>query len=234
MLNPQIKVGALFIGDAHYNKNRTVLLEFLTQIDPNSTPQIFFMGDIFDFLTDDADYFISINQDLIRCINDLAQQIEVYYLEGNHDFNLSQTLHKCSVIGRQNQPLRALINEKNVSLSHGDIYVGLFYEVFTFILRNSPMIRILNFFDKKLSLATWIENKLLEKKICYYFDINNEWCRKRVEKHMINKCDIILEGHYHQDYVMMDDRFCYINLPAFACSREFLIFDGVNFKKNKA
>ena len=47
-----IKPGAIFIGDAHAGASRPQFLKFLRALkaEPTPPPQIFMMGDMFDFL----------------------------------------------------------------------------------------------------------------------------------------------------------------------------------------
>ena len=77
---------AIFIADAHYNKKRTQLGDLLLKIknDEIQTQQIFLMGDMFDFLSGEIDYFKCINYKITSLINDLSITHEVLYLEGNH------------------------------------------------------------------------------------------------------------------------------------------------------
>ncbi|MCD8541207.1 MAG: hypothetical protein LRY22_00560 [Aliarcobacter cryaerophilus] len=48
------------------------------------------MGDNFDFLSNEIKYFKNRNKDIIELLNSLSDSFEIFYLEGNHDYNLSK------------------------------------------------------------------------------------------------------------------------------------------------
>jgi len=223
-----IKNNAIFIADAHYNSLRTELHELLKKIEKNEieVSQIFFMGDIFDFLADEVDYFQNINFHLISIINKLATKIETIYFEGNHDYNLKLTFPKLTVIPREKQPVFANLEnheDKRVSLAHGDIYTPKAYDIYCKIIRNSFLLTFLNTININNWLSKIIENKLKAKKICHPMENFLEFVNKRVE---LYKSDLIIEGHFHQGYQNSK----YINVPSLACSSQYMIYSENEFK----
>jgi len=220
-----IKNNAIFIADAHYNSKRVELLALLQKIEKNEieVSQIFFMGDIFDFLSDEVDYFKNINNEVITLINNLSLRIETIYLEGNHDYNLEQTFAKINVIQREKQPIYASLNEKKVALSHGDIYTPQGYDIYCKIIRSSFLLSLLNFININNWLSKIVENKLKEKEICHPMDNFLEFVEKRIE---LYNSDLVIEGHFHQGY--QNDK--YINVPSLACSNQYMIFNENQFK----
>ena len=102
-----IQNNAIFIADSHHNTKRKQLNNLLIRLKSGDiqSSQIFLMGDIFDFLSGDVDYFKSLNHEIISLINELSQTHELVYLEGNHDFNLCKIFPNVNVIQRQAQPL---------------------------------------------------------------------------------------------------------------------------------
>ena len=56
------------------------------------------MGDIFDFISGESKYFIQQNSDAINLLNKLSKDIEIIYLEGNHDYNLKIIFPNMEVI----------------------------------------------------------------------------------------------------------------------------------------
>jgi UDP-2,3-diacylglucosamine hydrolase len=149
---------AIFIADSHYNNQRIAFELFLDTILTKqiSTSQLFLMGDMFDFLTYEVDYFKNINQDVIDKLNILSKQIEIIYLEGNHDFSIDKLFPNIIVIPRDIQPLIAQYKDKKIAISHGDIFTPTLYNIFTFILRNDTLLRFLNFLDKNDTTSKWI------------------------------------------------------------------------------
>ncbi|OPX26720.1 MAG: hypothetical protein B1H07_03685 [Campylobacteraceae bacterium 4484_166] len=95
---------AIFIGDSHYNSNRTQLDIFLDTLSQNQTKTIFLSGDIFDFLSYHIKYFREKNKKTIESINSLSKTKDIIYLEGNHDFNLKDIFPNCHIIPREQQP----------------------------------------------------------------------------------------------------------------------------------
>ncbi len=95
--NVQIKEGAFVVSDAHYSHHRPQLLDFLKEIhSKNLQPtQLLLMGDIFDTLFGGIPNTIQTNQEAVKLLNDISLEIEVIYLEGNHDFNLKKYISTC-------------------------------------------------------------------------------------------------------------------------------------------
>ncbi len=214
---------AIFIADSHYNNQRIAFELFLDTILTKqiSTSQLFLMGDMFDFLTYEVDYFKNINQDVIDKLNILSKQIEIIYLEGNHDFSIDKLFPNIIVIPRDIQPLIAQYKDKKIAISHGDIFTPTLYNIFTFILRNDTLLRFLNFLDKNDTTSKWIENALIGKKICHDMEDFDKFAKNRLNLYNKYDVDIVIEGHFHQGKRYKN----YINIPSYAC-------DEIYFKNN--
>ena len=219
-----IKNDAIFVADVHYNKKRDNFLQFLDDILKKNikTSQLILMGDIFDFLSKEADYFIKSNKLAIDKINYISKNIEVVYLEGNHDYNLDKVFTSVSVIKRKYQPLIAKYKNKTLAISHGDIFTPSLYNTYTYIIRNHYLLKFLNFIDNG-TLVKIIENKLMQKKICKEIDFI-KLAQDRINKYSNIKVDIIIEGHFHQGKSYKN----YINIPSFACSYSYGQIDDIN------
>jgi UDP-2,3-diacylglucosamine hydrolase len=214
-----IENSAIFIADSHFNINRLHLQDTLLNIKSKKikTTQLFLMGDIFDFLSDDIEYFQNLNKDIINIINELSNDINIIYLEGNHDFNLFKTFPNIQIIPRKSQPLLCKYNNLTISLAHGDIFMPKAYNIYTTIIRSQIMKVLLNFIDinhfifKKLNL--W----LLQKNICGTIEDFDTFAQKRIDKYAHYNVDIIIEGHFHQDKRYKN----YINLPSLVCNKRY-------------
>jgi len=219
-----IKEGAFFIADSHYNNKRKVLFELLHKIDiqKNKETQLFLMGDIFDFLCDEIDYFQDINQGIINLINEMSHHMEIIYFEGNHDFNLEETFPKVNVIRREEQPVYVIQNKKKIALAHGDIFTPKSYNIFTAIFRNSFLLYFLNIIDIHNWLTKFAERKLKSKQICHPQKNFVNFVAHRIENYDV---DLVIEGHFHQGY--QDDK--YINLPSLACDGRYMIYQDKQF-----
>ena len=211
----EIKNSAIFIADSHYPHSNSSLLEVLNSIYTNrfKIPQIFLMGDIFDLLFYNNKYLYDYSIKAIKLINKLSMDINIYYLEGNHDFLLQNYFPNINIFLREVQPIKCKLNNKIVWLSHGDKYqTGIVYNIFSKIFRNKFTLFLLKPFVKKMI------NFLKKKYICN--DINQRLIDKM--KLIIKnypKNSIIIEGHFHQG-VVLDN---YISLPSLVCQKKVAI-----------
>jgi len=226
-----IQNNAIFIADAHYNVEREDLFTLLSHINNNhiQCSQLFLMGDIFDFLADEIEYFKLINQKIISLINNLSISHEVIYLEGNHDFNLANIFPKTKIITRESQPFYIKQNGINIALAHGDIFMTKSYEFFTSIFRNHKFLQFINFIDFSNIFTQFAEKKLLQKTICHEMSEFFKFIDTRIQNYNdLKKTDLIIEGHYHQGYIGNN----YINIPSLACNNKYLIYQNKQFSFN--
>jgi UDP-2,3-diacylglucosamine hydrolase len=199
MLN--LNLDAIFLADTHYNnQNRTELKQILLDIlnGKTKTSQLILLGDIFDFLAPQIKYFVKQNQTIIDILNQLSRQIQIVYLEGNHDFNLQSLFPKIIVIPRANQPYICKQGDKLISLAHGDIFTSIGYEFYTMLIRNRFILFLINLIDinnwitKKLNI--WLINKNIKN--TYPKDIDN-FIDERIKLYKKYNVDKIIEGHFH-------------------------------------
>lgn len=227
-----VKDGAIFISDSHENSNCLHLLHFLKFIKNQKIkpPQIFFMGDMFDFLSN-TDYIQEFYKEQISLINEISKEIECFYFEGNHDFNLSEIFKNLRVFSINEQPVIFDINSKKVALLHGDKFMPFLSLKAVLILRCKRLLKILNFVDKKINgkITKFIlksqKNKILFKD---NFDFKS-LIFKKIKKY---PCNVAIEGHYHQNKSFCFDEFRYINLNSFAVEQGIyeVIFLKEDFK----
>ncbi len=226
-----IKDGAIFVADVHFNPNRQEFLNFLFDI-KNSTleaTQLFLMGDIFDFLAGEIEYFKNQNKELIELINELSQTLEIFYFEGNHDYNLATLFPNAKVFKRENQPIIFSWNEKKVALSHGDIFTPKGYDIYTSIIRNHPFLVFLNLIDKNNWLTKKIDFWLRGKYLNNIFNDFEFFAQPRIEVYKNNiDADIFIEGHFHQGKFYQDKNLnrLYLNLPSFGVEHSYLKIDN--------
>ena len=217
-----LKEGAILIADAHYpNHKKEEFLAFLNAVYKKEikTQQLIFMGDIFDLLVGNSPYLKERFKSEIALINLIAQDIEVIYLEGNHDFYLKPLFENIKIYPITTQPLKAKFNSKIICLSHGDkIFMPFIYKVYTTIIRNPITLKIIPDIVAKYKLKS-MSKKSICKKI-----INFEDRVKKIKD--IYSCDFIIEGHYHQDRVYKN----YYALPSFACSNKIAVVVNGNIE----
>ena len=202
----KIKEDAIFIADAHYQVGvRESFYHFLLKVDSGEieTSQLIMIGDMFDLLVGLIHYTVRENQKVINLINSLAEKKEILYFEGNHDFYLQPLFPKVKVIPIKNQPLIASYHDKKIAISHGDLHQSIGYKIYTLLIRNFFILKILNFLDENYD--NFISKKILfahkNKDICKKIENFSQIIKQKSKKYDIanNGFDLICEGHYHMN-----------------------------------
>ena len=224
-----IKQDSIFVADSHFNEKNRELLTLLKKVESKEivTSQLFLMGDIFDFISGESRYFIKQNIEVINLLNKLSNEIEIIYLEGNHDYNLKSVFPKIEVIKRENQPLLAKYEDKTVSLAHGDNFINWKYDLYCKFIRNTIFLRFMNFIDINFFISKKIENALVKKNICHKMKNFEEIVSKRIKNY---NTDIVIEGHYHQGNSYFIDEKRYINIPSLCCQKKYVLIKDLEFK----
>ncbi|HEC1790503.1 TPA: metallophosphoesterase [Campylobacter lari] len=220
-----IKENAVFIADAHENENRRGFWDFLQALKDKKiqTPQLFLMGDIFDLLIYEVKATHDFAKAYIDLLEELADEIEIIYLEGNHDFNLAKFFKKVKVFSIKQQPLLCEFKDKTlVKLAHGDIFLKPFLQFCLKSLRNHYLLLFLNFLNvtsKEKITQKILKNqnkKQLIRKIPQFATLVKE----RIKHYNVK---FIIEGHYHQDVFLEFENTKYLNLPTFAYKESFFV-----------
>lgn len=219
--------GAILVADSHTAPWRTPFIDFLNALDNGEihTTQLILMGDNFDLLFGPIPSTHTLNEKSIAILNRLSQKIEIWYLEGNHDFRLTSLFPNIRVIPREQQPLFLEYKGKKVALLHGDISVPIGYTIYTFLIRNRLILFLLNIINNIIGGV--IINRLIEQmqgKIHCKKIENFERIARRLEAQTwIGQCNIVIEGHYHQNQEYEFEKYRYINLGAFACNERVYV-----------
>ncbi len=219
----KIKEGAVFVADSHYNEKRDEFLIFLKKLNENkiTCPQLFLMGDMFDFISGESKYFINRNKEVIDLINDISKKIEIFYFEGNHDYNLKKLFPKIEVYPREKQAVFFQYENKKVGISHGDIFVNdRFYDLYCKLIRNKFFLNFMNLIDFNNYISKKIYYSLLKKTICKKMNNFKEIVLKRVKHY---DAEIIIEGHFHQGNEFEIDKKLYKNIQSLYCSKEYVV-----------
>ncbi|EAJ1254411.1 UDP-2,3-diacylglucosamine diphosphatase [Campylobacter lari] len=220
-----IKENAIFIADAHENENRRGFWDFLQALKDKKiqTPQLFLMGDIFDLLIYEVKATHDFAKAYIDLLEELSHEIEIIYLEGNHDFNLAKFFKKVKVFSIKQQPLICEFQNKTlVKLAHGDIFLKPFLQFCLKSLRNHYLLRFLNFINtisnKKITqkILKNQNKKQLIRKIPHFATLVKE----RLKRYNIG---FVIEGHYHQDVFLEYENIKYLNLATFAYKESFFV-----------
>ena len=219
---------AIFVADSHYNLKNKEFLIFLEQLDSKKieTTQLILMGDNFDFLSGESKYFIKQNKILIDYLNKLSNDIQIVYLEGNHDYNLQKLFPNIKVLKRDEQPLFGKYKDKTIALSHGDNFINWQYDLYCSIIRNPILLKFLNMIDFGNFISKKIDSSLLEKNICHVIKDFESLVNKRINNY---KTDIIIEGHYHQGTTFQFENKKYINIPSLCCDKKYMKLNDYKF-----
>jgi UDP-2,3-diacylglucosamine hydrolase len=223
----EIRDGALFVADAHENgKNRTLFGKLLQDIKDGkvTTTQLFLMGDMFDLLVGGAGKTEHLFKNEINILEEMGKKIDIFYFEGNHDFNLAEFFTTVKVVPIDKQPLLFESSCGTFKLAHGDLDSGFWYTIYTKIIRNPFVVAFLDLFDWDGNISGRILRRLEKKELCTKIDNFEEIATEKILLHQ--NCDFIVEGHYHQDEIFTSDSRAYINLGAFACSGAIYQFDS--------
>ena len=210
-----LKEDCIFISDAHYSDKNQELYNILRT---ENSSMIIFMGDIFELLLGGIAQSIEDNEDLIYLINELSFSKEIIYLEGNHDFNLKNIFPNIKIYPIEQQPVIAYYQNKQIALSHGDTNISFSYDLYTKIIRNKNVLRIISFINTILGnkILNAVKESKEHKNKCYEIDNFESIAHDRMAHY---EQDYVIEGHFHQDKEYKIGDKTYINLPAFVCSK---------------
>ena len=231
--NLYIKEGAFVISDAHYSDSRDELFYLLEEIYTKKLKptQLIFLGDMFDTLFFEVKKTVEINHNIIELINRISLDIELIYLEGNHDFNLKNIFPNAKIFPINQQPTIFKYKDKIISLAHGDFDAGSDYIYYSKIIRNSYFLTLLSYIDilGNNFILKKLDNYLSKKDDCKKIPNFKELVDKR-ELYRYN-CSYFVDGHFHQNMIFEYSDFTYINIAAFACNQRYFIVKSLQNKE---
>lgn len=222
----QLQEGAVLVADAHYASYRPLFLSLIEKILSKEiqTKQLLLMGDIFDLLMGPIDAFVEREKHMIDKLNQLCLEIEVIYLEGNHDFQLKSLFPHMTVYPLALQPVRSQFHNHAGFLAHGDWAEGFLYRLYTRLIRNKIILKLLNFTDivLKHKISQIFSKKMKNKLICSEFKGFENYIKRKFQTHQ-NFHGWFIEGHYHQGKDFLVDGMIYHNIEALACNKSYFI-----------
>jgi UDP-2,3-diacylglucosamine hydrolase len=236
----ELREGAILVADSHYAPWRTLFIDFLRALESGEieTSQLILMGDNCDLLFGPVDETLRLNREIIALLNTLSTSIEIVYLEGNHDFRLASLFPNITIVSRAKQPLIMEYGSQKVALLHGDITVPLGYEIYTALIRNRPLLYCLNKINNWFGgcIIKQLTSQMKRKNHCHAINDFRSMAHRHVSQQWISQCDIVIEGHYHQNKSFDFETYRYINLGAFACNERYYVVKSVqnNFVVDEA
>ena len=112
-------------SDLHLTDSTTSLYRSLLEVlqEPSRVDDtLVFSGDIFDLLVGDSPYFKHKFSEFFTAIDRcLEKGVKVYYIEGNHDFNLSRLFPSNVHFEDESVVLKDEANQKKIYIAHGDL-----------------------------------------------------------------------------------------------------------------
>lgn len=219
--------GAILVADSHCASWRTTFIDFLSALERGEihTTQLILMGDNFDLLFGPVTQTLHDNRDSIERLNRLSQKMEIIYLEGNHDFRLTSLFPNIYVVGRSQQPLILSHAKQRIALLHGDLKVPFGYSIYTSLIRNRPILfclNIINMIFKGIIINT-LSKQMQRKNHCQKIQNFETIAARHSTAPWANKCDVLIEGHFHQNRTFDLDGVKYYNLGAFACNERYYV-----------
>lgn len=226
-----VKSSAIFIADSHENENRENFWYFLCALKSGEikTPQLFLMGDMFDFLAGECEFFVKFYERYIHTVDELGEKMEIYYFEGNHDFNLARLFKNVKAYPIGAQPVKfASEYGQSVLIAHGDIFLPFVSKYALRFLRVKIFLKTMNFFDKflKFKFSKQILNKLKRKILDYKIPNFKNLVEAKIHRYnAFYEADVVIEGHYHQGEQYTIGKQKYINIPSFACEQSYFVVE---------
>jgi len=223
----EILPGALLISDAHYSAVRPQLLSLLQAIDSKTldVPQLLLMGDIFDLLFGQIAVTHAMNGEAVAVLQRICRRIPVLYLEGNHDYNLAPLFPDARIVPLSRQPVACRCNGRSLLLAHGDFNQPLPYRLYTALIRNGAVLRLLGWINRLTGngIIAKLEAYLDRKNHCHGMEDYEGFVREHLAPLALEGTDVFIEGHYHQGKAFDFGTLRYFNPAAFACNLHYAI-----------
>ena len=214
-------MSAIFLADAHESAKNQRFAAFLDlfERDFKGTKQLFLLGDIFDLLVGEVLAGQDFAQSYIYRLEQIAKSgVEVFYLEGNHDFNLRRFFTQVRVIPIEKQPFlielaaepaKELAGELakepktvKIALAHGDIFLPKLTQKALALLRQPWLLKGLNSLDFGSFISKRILKKQAKRDLAYQMLDIKGFAQERLGHYEALGVDLALEGHFHQGYFL--------------------------------
>ena len=226
-----LKEGAVLVADAHYASYRPLFNTLIDKIISKEvqTTQLLLMGDVFDLLMGPIKSFVESEKLIIDKLNKLSLEIEVIYLEGNHDFQLASIFPHMKIFPLALQPVKSTFKSQEGFLAHGDWGGSLSYRLYSAMIRNSFVLKLLSFTDVILNkmISRKFYKKMQKKLICSEFQGFDTFIRQKFKNNSSFQ-GWFIEGHYHQGSSFLVDSMFYHNLEAMACNKSYFVVQSSN------
>lgn len=198
------------ISDIHVKpdgQNQELLKQFLA-IEFQKNDIVVFLGDIFDLVIGNHIEYYEKYDYFFRRLRELQNNsIEVYYIEGNHDFHLEKLLKQFSVKVYK-RPVKITWKNLEILFCHGDeIEIGnIGYKIYKAFIRSRPLniignyllpYKILNYIGFRASAKSRKKNKNRYGNPQKNLKIRDSFRQAAIEACRKYKVSIVVAGHSH-------------------------------------
>jgi UDP-2,3-diacylglucosamine hydrolase len=243
------------ISDVHITNNSDqadrLLTSFFNKCIDDKYETIILLGDIFDFMCGNKNEYLSRYPNFFSVLKrSLEKNIQIYYFEGNHDFNLSKLFKdfcKNNFLNLSNfiyikDYLILEINDKKYYISHGDDLdiSDYYYRLYKFIIKSKIIIflmdrilsyNLLNKLGNYLAKTSKEHNNYKDSKVILLKEAYRLFALNKAKKGF----DYIIAGHCHVkddfEYKKNNINFRYLNNGFALNSKSYIHIDqeNVNF-----
>ena len=231
----------IFISDVHIAKiddeSQTSLVKFLESVKATAG-SLYFLGDLFDFW---YGYKSVVYHEYIPLLNKLIELknsgVELYLLEGNHEFRFD--LFFGDVLNAHVSPkfLEKEINNKKFYLTHGDSIdtIDIGHKVLNFFLKNKPVHLVVGlshpgFWWRVARIVSEMSRSRLDRGSSKLFKAYESFAKKKFSEGV----DVAIFGHSHEPKIqkqMIDGKEKFsIYLGDWLTQHCYLKSDGDNFE----
>lgn len=233
------------ISDTHIveleDEKHKLVQSFLSSDEVKASKTLIFLGDIFDLLVGDHEYYISKFEPFFNQLKDLLDEgKEIYFFEGNHDFHVKSLFRRYfeayfdkSFFYIKDELILERWNKK-FYFSHGDNLDidNPSYQITKFILRNNIFKIIADGLPGKIVETVgrkWSDSS--RKKSSKYFReekfiqrVRNKFRKAAKDFYQGKNLDYIVCGHSHiEDDYLIEDKCVYLNNGFPYQSKKFIL-----------
>jgi len=188
---------AIFFSDAHLTNNTSARAQTLIDSVRTATrdaDMVFILGDLFEFYHGFDGYIYPFYQDVADLLRELASRIPVYFLEGNHEFDMGRFF--VSYTGVQcARSLDISLDGMRVSISHGDEYSS---PLIRMIVKSSFVRWCMDTFGPRATWRVAMLCRIFLSKKHKPFDekVRNKY-RERARHRLETGYDVVIMAHSH-------------------------------------
>lgn len=241
------------ISDVHHNigqsNTRLILENYCKFAIDNQVENIFFLGDIFDFLVGSSASNQILLEEFIKIFQPIFQKNStVHYFSGNHDFHLEKILY--DVASKENVKIKYskkgssfVFDGNKIYMSHGDDdeIENNGYKIFKSIINNTLMEKFSNWKHSD-KIVQAIGNRMLDKSMAKpsRYDTENGNVKDKFRRtaeaiYKKENADFIVLGHSHVKDIHSNSNYTYINNGFVPKTKSFVYYrdgniDLIHFK----